>query len=111
MGPEAHERQARDEAQPGGDQRHAGGAERAEGEQQDDECRDHAHPGGVADAEALGLLDHLAARRELQPRHVDGVDGVQHRLPCLVGQEVGALVVVDGGKRRGAVLGYLDSAL
>ena len=64
--------------------------------------------GRRADAEALGLLDHLPAGGDLQPGDVDLVDRVEHRLAVVVGQQVRALVVVDGRERGLAVLGDLD---
>ena len=71
---EPDQRDAGDQAEAGGDQRHPRRDQRAERDQQDDQRRDHADRGRRADAEALGLLDHLAARGDLQPGHVHRVD-------------------------------------
>ena len=65
--------------------------------------------GGRADAEALGLLDHLAAGGDLQARHVHRVDLVEQRVPGVVRQQVGALVVVDRRERGLAVGRDLDA--
>jgi len=80
MGREPDHGHAGDQAEPGGHERHAGGGQRPEREQQDDERRDDADRGCRAGAEALRLLDHLPAGGDLQTWHVDRVDGVEQRL-------------------------------
>ena len=75
---EADQREPGDQPEAGGDQRHPGGDQRAERQQQDHERGDHADGGRGADAEALGLFDHLPAGGDPQSGHVDGVDRVEH---------------------------------
>jgi len=72
---------ARDQAKARGDERHAGGDERAEGDQQDYERGQHADFRRRPDIEALRILDHRAARRELYARHVS-LGQRDQRAPC-----------------------------
>ena len=102
------QRDAGDQAEAGGDQRHPGGDERAEREQQDDQRRDRPDQGRRTDGEALGVLDHLPARGDLQARHVHRADLIEHGLAGVVRHEVGRLVVVDRRERGLPVARDLD---
>ena len=66
--------------------------------------------GGRTDAEALGVLDDLTARGDLETRHVHRLDRVEQRLAGVVRQQVGGLVVVDRRERRHPVGGDLDGS-
>ena len=110
-GGESDQGHARDQAKAGRDQRHPRCGERAERDQEDDQRGDHADLGGGPDAEALGLLDHLTARRDLQTGHVHPVDLVEHGRAGAVRQQVGALVVADRRERGLVVRRDLDDSL
>ncbi len=66
--------------EPGRDQRHPRRGQRPERHQQDQQRRDDPDLGGRADAEALGILDDLTARRDLQAGHVHRLRQREQRL-------------------------------
>ena len=110
MGGEPDQRHARDQTQPGGDQRHPSRSQRSERQQQDDQRCQHPDLSRRADTEPLSVLDHLTARRHLKTGHVNGRHLRQQRLARRVRQHVRGLVVVDRRERRHPVRRNLNRA-
>ena len=91
VGREPGQRNARDQAEARGDQRHAGRDQGAERQQQNHQRRDHADGGSRADAEALGVLDHLAAGGHAQTGHVHSLELIEHPGPVLLDSRLACL--------------------
>ena len=96
---------------PAVDQRHPRRRQRAEGQQQDQQRRHHAHLGRRTDAESLGILDYLTTGEDLKPGNANRVDLVQHGLSGVAGEHVRRLVVVDRRERGRPIGRDLDSPL